>query len=592
MSAPLSLAERDDHLPVATPAAVRRAVGELMRLDRRTLAVVIALNVLAAAAGLAGPYLLGRIVNEVGPGSDVARIDGLAVLIIAFAVLQFLLTRFARLIAARFGERLAAHIREQFVDRVLSLPARVVERRSLGDLSARATGDVPPVSLAMRDAAPDVLIAATQTVLVLVAVFVVSPLLGLCAVVGLSGAWFAGRWYVRRARAAYLAMGAANSTMVEAVASTAAGARTVEALSLQHQRLAASSESITIARATRLAALRLRTVLFPVVEVSYMLPIVGVLLVGGLLYEHGSISLGAIVASALYLRQLSGPIETFEIWIDQLQSSAASFARLEGIAGVTAAVDDHESEVPIDDRVKVSGLHFAYTGRPDVLHGIDLELTPGERLAVVGPSGAGKSTLARLIAGIDEPGKGSVTVGGIEVARLPVSQLRRQIVLVTQEHHVFRGTVRDNLAIAGTGCADTELCAALDAVGATWFHALADGLDTVLGSESVRLDAGQAQQLSLARVVLADPHTLILDEATAMLDPTAARRTERALSAVLAGRTVLAIAHRLQTAHDADRVAVMEDGRLTEIGPHDQLVKNGGTYAALWSTWHGQPIGE
>lgn len=233
-------------------------------------------------------------------------------------------------------------------------------------------------------------------------------------------------------------------------------------------------------------------------------------------------------------------------------------------------------------------MHYAYDDGGDVLHGVDLTVKVGERLAIVGPSGAGKSTLSRLLAGIDAPRTGTATVGGAPIRGLRPELLRRQVVLITQEHHVFLGTVRDNLLIGAQGATDSELHAALAAVGAEWADDLPDGLDTDLGAAGHRLDGAQAQQLALARVVLADPHTLILDEATALLDPRTARHTERALAAVLEGRTVIAIAHRLQTAHDADRIAVMEGGRITELGPHDDLVASNGAYAALWQSWQGE----
>ena len=232
----------------------------------------------------------------------------------------------------------------------------------------------------------------------------------------------------------------------------------------------------------------------------------------------------------------------------------------------------------------------AYTPGRDVLHGVDLTVGVGERIAMVGPSGAGKSTLGRLLAGIHPPRTGSVTVGGVGLTELPLTDLRGHVALVTQEHHVFVGTVRENLALAVDDVAsDAKLLAALDAVDACeWVLALPEGLDTVVGSGGRHLTPPQAQQLALARLVLADPHTLVLDEATSLIDPRAARHLERSLAAVLHGRTVIAIAHRLFSAHDADRVAVVEDGRIAELGSHDELVAAGGAYAALWRSWHGE----
>ncbi|MFF8360259.1 ABC transporter ATP-binding protein [Streptomyces chartreusis] len=573
------MAERQD---------VRRATIRLVRADARAFTAVLALNAAAAITGLAAPWLVGRIIDEVRAGRGVTTVDKLALAILVAAAAQLLLARWARYIGHRFGERTLARVREEFVDRTLALPASVVERAGTGDLTARGTADVAAVGTTLRDAGPELLINSVQVLFLLGAVFVLDPLLGACGLIGLAGLWPVLRWYLRRARSGYLAEGAATSDVAEILAATAGGARTVEALRLERRRVAASRDALETARRTRLHTLFLRSVFFPSVEIAYLVPVATVLLVGGALHAQGTISLGTVVAAALYQQQMAGPLDEILMRIEQLQSSGASFARVEGLAQAPRATET-DAPTPADDRIDVTGVRYAYDRGGEVLSDVGLTVRPGERLAVVGPSGAGKTTLSRLLAGVDAPTAGSVTVGGVPVVALGPEQLRRQVVLVTQEHHVFLGTVRDNLRIAEPSATDEDLWAALTAVGAdSWVRALPDGLDTALGDGGRATDGSQAQQLALARVVLADPHTLILDEATALLDPTTARHTERALAAVLEGRTVIAIAHRLHTASDADRVAVMENGRLTELGTHDELVAANGAYAALWRSWHGE----
>ncbi|BCJ40961.1 multidrug ABC transporter ATP-binding protein [Actinoplanes ianthinogenes] len=563
-------------LPVAGQRLVVRATMRLIAADKRSVLALIGLNSLAALAGLGAPWLLGRVIDTVAAGGGAAAVDRLALAVLGCAVAQILISRLALALGYRFGERTSARIRETFLRRALDLPASVIERIPAGDVAARGTTDVDAVAGTLRDLLPRILIGLVEMLFVLAAVLLLSPLLGLLGVLGLTGIWFVTRWYLKRARDAYLREGDANSWLAEELAATTSGARTVEAFGLADRRLAAGNAAIDETRRTRLVTLALRSVFLPGVEASYAIPLVLVLLAGGLLYLDDRISLGTLSAALLYLRQLVNPLDTLLLRIEQLQAASASFARIEGLAAAPAPAA-YAPDPPRDDRIEVRGVRFAYDRGRDVLHDVDLTVRPGERLAVVGLSGAGKSTLGRLIAGVDRPTAGSVTVGGVPIADLPPELLREQVVLVTQELHVFRETVRDNLMVPAP---DDELRRALATVGADW----ADDLDRDLGEHP--LDGAQAQQLALARVLLAGPHTVILDEATALLDPTAARDAERALAAVLHGRTVIAIAHRLQTAHDADRVAVMHDGRIIELGTHDELLDADGSYAALWRSWH------
>ena len=585
----MSASPETPRLPVADGATVRRAVRALIEDDGRAMAGIVLLTCLASLAGLASPWLLGDIVTGVEQGDITAsEVDLLSLGVLGFAVTQLVLTRYARFHSHRFGERALARLREEVLDRTLALPARVVEQVGTGDLVTRSSVDVATVASTLRNAAPDVFLAAVQALFIFAAVFLLHPLLGLCALVGMPLVWWAARWYLARARDAYLTEGAAGADVAEALNATAQGAHTVEAFGLGADRVLHTDQAVDAAYRAGRRTLFLRTVLFPVTGFAHTLPLTLVLLAGGLAYLDGAVDLGVVVAGGLYMWQLVDPLDRALTWVEQLQRSGASLARIKGVGLVTGETAP-DTRRPADDRIEVSGVHFAYSGTHDVLDGIDLTVRPGERLALVGASGAGKSTLGKLLSGVGAPRTGTVTVGGVPVAALSAAgALGNRIVLITQEHHVFLGTLRENLAIAAPEADDHAMLAALARVEADWAGELAEGLETRLGPGGVRLDAAQAQQLTLARVDLADPHTLILDEATALLDPMTARQAERAMAAVRADRTVISIAHRLQTAHDADRIAVMEAGRIVELGSHDELISANGAYAALWRSWHGR----
>ncbi|MFI7118875.1 ABC transporter ATP-binding protein [Amycolatopsis sp. NPDC049868] len=573
-------------LPTADGKRIRAVLGELLRTSKARAAGALTMLVGATAIGLLTARLLGHIVDLVIEKRPATELATPVVALVLVAVAQAIATALGVSLTAKLGETLLAELRERFVDRALGLPLEQVERAGSGDLTARVTNDVTVVARAVREALPELGRSVLTIVLTLGALAVLDWRFLLAALLAAPIQLHTVRWYVRNAVPLYAKQRIATGSQQQQLLDTIGGAKTVRAFRLADAHVERVRQRSEGAMDLMLRGVRLMTKFFARLNLAEFIGLSAVLAAGFLLVGADAVTVGAATAAALYFHSLFGPINTALALVDDAQAAAASLARLIGVADLPAPREPERPSRPVDASVKAAGISHSYVDGHPVLRDVDLDLSPGERVALVGASGAGKTTLAKLIAGIHTPASGTVSVGGIPLDELGPSATRRAVALISQEVHVFAGSLADDLRLARPAASDADLLAALEKVGARgWAEALGEGLSTIVGEGGHQLTVTQAQQLALARLVLADPPIAILDEATAEAGSAGAKTLEAAAAAALEGRTGLVVAHRLTQAAASDRVVVLDAGVIVESGTHDELVAAGGQYATLWAAW-------
>ncbi|ACZ23620.1 ABC-type multidrug transport system, ATPase and permease component [Sanguibacter keddieii DSM 10542] len=593
-------------LPVATTRQTRRAMWQLLRVRRARLAATSAVLLLAAVCGLATPALLGVLVDHVVEGEPTSSLVTVAVGLLLAGLAAAGLGMVGRVMLATLCEGALADLREDVLGAAVALPVARVDAAGTGDVVSRVSGDVEAVSEAITGVLPAFTSAALTIALTLVGLGALDWRFAVAAVVAAPLQAFALRWFLARSGPVYREVRVAEAERTEQVIETVSARRTVVSLGLgaRHEQLVADRSRRAIGLSVH--ATRLLTRFYNQLNAAELVGLASVLTVGYWLVGEGTATVGAATAAALFFYRLFDPIGTVLGQVDELQKAGAGLARLFGLTLLTSSSEEEPASgrasaratsepsspepsssepsssepssppAPGSPLVVIDDVSFDY-GERRVLDSVSLTVRAGEHVALVGASGAGKTTLASIVLGIHPPAAGSLTVAG----QWPPPP--RTTVLVSQQVHVFSGTLAEDLRLAAPEATDDELLAALARVGASWAPAL--GLETAVGAGGHELSADQAQQLALARLVLTDPPLAVLDEATAEAGSGSAASLDTAARAALEGRTAIVIAHRLSQAADADRVVVLDAGRVVESGSHQDLVEAGGTYARLWEAW-------
>ncbi|HEY0188061.1 MAG TPA: ABC transporter ATP-binding protein [Cellulomonas sp.] len=574
--------------PIAGLSQVRREVARhLGRIPGARRWALLAVVLLAAGsyATVLVAEMMGRIVDLVSgddPGGSMWR---LGVVLVVVSVAGSVMSATGFYLVARMSERVIADLRQDMVGTALGLPAHRVEDAGTGDLVSRSTDDVSELSLAVTETLPALSAAAFSILATVIALLSLDWRLLLVPVVVAPLYVLAARSYLARAPQRYAAERAAMAERARRVLEAIRGRATVRAFSMEHRMHVEIERASWGVVRTGVTARTTMLVLNSWTLVAELLMLAMTLVIGYLLVSGGAFTVGGVTAAVLLIIRSRGPVNTVMRVLDVVQSGYASLARIVGVVtDPPVPVPDSGAAAP-QGRVELRDVSFSY-GDGWAVRDVDLTVHPGETVAVVGASGAGKTTVAALLAGLRVPDTGEVLIDGHPVSELSDAERRARIAMISQEVHVFSGTLRQDLTLARPDATDADLLSALDRVRArSWFDRLPSGLDTVVGARGIQLDPIAAQQLALARILLLDPAVVIMDEATAEAGSAGAGTLEDAADEVTRGRSAVVVAHRLDQASRADRILVMDDGAVVEQGSHDQLLASGGIYHRLWAAW-------
>jgi ATP-binding cassette subfamily B protein len=569
---------------------VLRRTWALLRPHRRGVAVAGVLVVLQAAGMLAGPALVRYGIDHGVRGGDRHALDVAAIAFIAAALVAYTCGRASILAVSRVGEAFLRELRERVFQHQLSLSMEFFDRNRIGSLVSRMTADIEALQELVGQGLSmflvnTLLIVGAVTVMALLSWQLALATLAVVPIVAVASGWFR-----RESNTAYLHLRDRVGSTLASLQEGLSGVRVVQAFGQEQTFERRFGETNELQLRAHMRTEKIAAVYFPLMELSQGAATAVILGLGGYLSAEGAITVGTVAAFVLYLQNLFEPVQQLSQLFNTLQASGAALHKLYSLLDERQAVAERPGAVDLAarGRLEVSNVSFAYAGGAPVLTDVSLTVDSGERVALVGPTGAGKSTLAKLMARAYDPTAGTVGFGGVDLRDATLASLRRSIVVVPQEGFLFAGTLRDNVVIGRAEADDAQIWAAIERLGlSARFTSFPARLDTIVRQRGANLSAGERQLVSLVRAALADPGVVVLDEATSSLDPGTELVVERALERLMQDRTVVVIAHRLSTAARADRVAVVDGGRLVEVGTHEALLERKGAYARLFASWAG-----